>query len=378
MSDRDGIVLECEPPVPKWARIAASLVVAIIAFGLAARLDGVLRFAASVLAGLLAIAPLALPLKARFRARQIELRWFFYRRDVRYVDLVGFSGTAGGVVLRLADGSTLTIDIHTETRPAHVAHEELTTTLMRATGLTAGEGRALSLNSAALGAAIGRASRIAQTRGSNVVESEHFVAALLAGPEREFLVRAGLRSPTSREGDDYRTAAGDLPPDSLFAEVLANARVDAMQHDRTDITPNHVLLELYREDDPAVESLVRSGLTPMRFVDALEHGLAPDESDARAFGTLTEQDLLRGIEGEVRLVIVRDELTPTVVLVDVLVEHVEGERHDLEALAERVATEGRAHIDGLPREQAARTAIDMMQHARSLGSPLLVVLEASP
>jgi ATP-dependent Clp protease adapter protein ClpS len=377
MSDRDGIVLECEPPAPKSARIAASLVVAIIAFGLAARLDGVLRFAASVLAGLLAIAPLAVPLKVRFRARQIELRWFFYRRDVRYVDLVGFSGTAGGVVLRLADGSTLSIDIHTETRPAHVAHEELTTTLTRATGLTPGS-TAPAVRTAALDAAVARASRIARTRGSNVVESEHFVAALLAGPEREFLVRAGLRSPTSREGDDYRTASGDLPPDSLFAEVLASSRVDAMQHERTDITPNHVLLELFREGDPAIDSLTAAGLTPMRFVDALEHGLAPDESDARAFGTLTEQDLLRGIEGEVRLVILRDEITPTVVLVDVLVEHVEGERHDLEALAERVATDGRAHIDGLPSDEAARTAIDMMQHARSLGSPLLVVLEASP
>jgi ATP-dependent Clp protease adapter protein ClpS len=190
------------------------------------------------------------------------------------------------------------------------------------------------------------------------------------------LVRAGLRPERTRELG-YRDAT-DLPLGRRLGSIVTNARIGAVQAEREEVTPDDVLLELFREGDESVQDVIRRGLTPMRYVDALVNGLGPEDSDARAFGSLSREALLDGVTGErVRLVIHNDPITPTVLIVDVLAKGFPREKTAREALAEQVATAGCVRIDGLTRDEAARIAIEMMQHARMLGSPLMVSLESS-
>ncbi len=403
-SDRHGIVLHCEPPWSKPTRVAVAFATAIASFAAVAMLPRRVFPVGFVFAMVVSIGPLLATQRVRLRARRVELRWLFVRRDVPYASIVGMALEAGAVVLRLEDGRRIALRPHVPPQSAPAsqsarleaesARDTLAYLLSAACGVVPDSGPITRVGdrevpavtraaeAPALDALLRRATRIARGRGLARVDGSCLVSAFVAGPEREVLVRCGLdpsrfgapTAPAYREEGDR-----DLPLEDAAEAVLQGARFEAVQRGRAEITSNEVLFELFRTGDPATHPLVRAGLTPMRFVDGIAHGLSPSESDARAHGTLEPEALLAGIgavDGDVvSLIVIDDDFTPTATLVELLLSHSFHDEHEAEAFARRVEDEGRAALGVFAALDGARSAIALMRAAREKGAPVLVRVE---
>jgi len=344
-------------------------------------------------------APVALliPMRVSFGARELEVRWLFWRRRTRYGEIVALTLDRDGVLLGLRGGGTRRLRVETASTYGDVAakrtilRDQLGYVLSTMTGLVPTSGpierigdRAVSQRprtqrSDRFAESLRVAARIAAGRGAHEIAIRDFIRAIVVGPDRALLTRAGLSSELAlpaEHGAPYRDTADPEPSAALWT-LLDGATVAVFQRGRDVVEPVDALVELMLDRDAHVAPLIDAGLTLVRLRDALAHDFSAAESDARFLGEVPDHELFTGsTASRAAITLVNDDYTTFEFVVGLVHKELQLDEARAAALAKQVNDEGRARGPILETARAAAVARRMMQTARLRDFPLRVVLEA--
>jgi hypothetical protein len=368
--DRDGVVLFGPSPIPQWLGVTLSALACALGIFLAVELPFHVGKLLMVVIPATVLYAVVRPTKLLFCGDTLEVKWLWFASTVRYVDLAGFAVGERQIELRLRDGRQRTIDLLHE-------QELVAGLLTKVTGLVPDghQGELVSVERN-LGALLEQADAIARADEASTVEPFHVAYALATGEERAFLEGCGLNVALFDRitGDAYR-GGERLPLSEELETILRAADIWCAQRGGGTVGPREVLLEIFRSGTFVVSQLARAGLTPMRYLDRLAHDLSPEQSDARAEGTLEAAALLEDVRGERAMVVLHDDPYSNIpTIAKVLEKTLVLSYAEARASAERMFSRGRETFGPYPKEQAARRAIDLMREARKMGSPLNVKL----
>lgn len=331
-----------------------------------------------------------------FSPQHLEIRSLRRRRTIPYRAITSFTLDDDGVLLRLRSGDSVRLRMRTYGTPTDKAHlrritrDEIGYVISWYTRLVPTSGaieragdRELPAvtrpgRSDALTETLRAAGRIARARRGAEIEVRDLVSAVVAGPDRSVLIRAGLSdtAPFAPEaGPPYRDSEPPVESEALGA-LIGAATIAVANRGRSDVDPLDLLVALHVDRDTHVEPLVAAGVTHVRLLDAIAHGLSAAESDARLFAEIPDAELLAGIEGtQAGLVLINDDYTTFEYVVKVLQSDLQYSSTSAAEFAKRVHDEGRASAAVMEAAEAARVARRLMQMARLRNQPLLVVLE---